>query len=341
MSTVNQILFFGLGSIGQRHLRIAKKLLPKAENYPYRQSKRDLIISDDLTVRPGELANTYGIRELNNQRQALALDPDLVFITNPSSMHLDLALHWMKRGVHMLIEKPLGDDVRKAKKLLGLAKRRESVVYVGYQMQFHPLFIKARKLIREGKLGKLCSGYISVGEYIPTQHGYENYADTYLAKKSLGGGVALSQSHEIYALILLFGTPKQVFAAGGKKSRLNIDVEDTVDALCTYKDFSIQLHMDYLQYQKERFYKFIGDKGTLKLDLIENSLIFIPTSGQIQKTSLPALERTKLFTTEQQTMLNSIRQRDFRNQNLKTAYEVLRIVDAIKKSINSQRIIKL
>ena len=72
---------------------------------------------------------------------------------------------------------------------------------------------------------------IEVGEYLPGWHTYEDYRQMYASRADLGGGVILSQIHELDYLYWLFGLPKRVFALGGHLTRLEVDVEDIASIL--------------------------------------------------------------------------------------------------------------
>lgn len=338
---VKKILFFGLGAIGQRHLRIIKSLVPKAEIFAFRKRGRELIIRDDLTAVKGNLARYYDFKPISRLKDAVKLRPNLVFVTNPSSLHLSTAREFMRDGVHLLIEKPLGHNLREAEKFLQESRRTKNAILVGYQLHYHPLFREVKKLLQTKIIGKLCSVNIAVGYYAPIFHRYESYRDSYLARKDQGGGVILTQSHEINSIIELFGVPKSLFALGGKKSTLQIDVEDTVDVLCDYKDFNLTLHMDYLQYEPQRSYKFIGDKAAIDLDLTANSLTIVKTSGKTKKKVLRNFQRNQMYRAQQKDLLRQIEKRNFDRTNLENAVAVLEFAAAIKKSIRDRKAVAL
>ena len=51
--------------------------------------------------------------------------------------------------------------------------------------------------------------------YLPDWHPYENYKESYAAKKELGGGVVLTSIHELDYLYWLFGKINDVFSISG------------------------------------------------------------------------------------------------------------------------------
>ena len=158
--------------------------------------------------------------------QALASRPDVVFITNPSSLHVPVALEAARQGCHLFIEKPLSHSLAQVSELVALCDEQQLVTCVAYQLRYHPGFVRLRELLRAGALGELLSVRAEVGEYLPGFHPYEDYRRMYASKSALGGGVTLSQIHEIDYLCALFGAPRRVFSMGGHVSSLEIDVDD-------------------------------------------------------------------------------------------------------------------
>ena len=73
--------------------------------------------------------------------------------------------------------------------------------------------------------------YRIVYEYLPGWHPYEDYRQSYAARRELGGGVVSTQIHELDYVHWLFGLPGRVFAVGGTLGSLDVDVEDTASAL--------------------------------------------------------------------------------------------------------------
>ena len=97
---------------------------------------------------------------------------------------------------------------------------------VAYQLRYHPGFVRTRELLASAAIGKVLSVRAEVGEYLPGFHPYEDYRRMYAAQSALGGGVTLSQIHEIDYLCALFGAPRRVFSMGGHVSSLEVDVDD-------------------------------------------------------------------------------------------------------------------
>ena len=91
---INRILIVGLGSIGKRHLRLARELLPQAEIGVLRH-KVDSIVPEGADFIFAKMS------------EALIFSPDLAIIASPATFHLSAAIQLAEAGVHLLIEKPL------------------------------------------------------------------------------------------------------------------------------------------------------------------------------------------------------------------------------------------
>ena len=85
-----KVLFAGLGSIGQRHLRNLRALMGQdVEVLAYRSRGQSAVLNPDMTVqRNAVLETTYGVRSFTNLDDALSERPDAVFVTNPNTLHL-------------------------------------------------------------------------------------------------------------------------------------------------------------------------------------------------------------------------------------------------------------
>ena len=87
---------------------------------------------------------------------------------------------------------------------------------MGNQFRFHPCIKKIHQLVKQKKIGKIISVQVENGSYLPDWHPYEDHAISYASKKKLGGGVVLTQIHDIDYLYWIFGNPKSVFSVTGK-----------------------------------------------------------------------------------------------------------------------------
>ena len=92
MKNIN-CLFIGLGSIGQRHLRNLKKILNnKIKFYAFRKTRHVPLINQKGQKVKGSIEKKFNIEIIKKLNFAYKKNIDLVFITNPSSMHIHTIL---------------------------------------------------------------------------------------------------------------------------------------------------------------------------------------------------------------------------------------------------------
>tara|TARA_B110000483_G_C18197102_1_gene543491 strand:+ start:1583 stop:2596 length:1014 start_codon:yes stop_codon:yes gene_type:complete len=267
-------LFVGLGSIGQRHIRNLRKILGKKINfYAFRQIKNVPLINKNGKKIKGSIEERYNIKLINKLDRIFRVNVDLVFITNPSSLHIKTVLRLKNlKNSYIFIEKPLDSNLKKIKELKYFLKKNNNKVFVGFNLKLHPGYLKLKDIINKNKtLGKLNYSIFKYGENLKNFHKYEDYRASYASKRSLGGGVCLTSIHEIDMMLDLFTHSKIINHHSDNISNLKIDAEDF--SVSTYRNFFLNnkvlsiIILDFFQANTERYIKLIFEKGEIYLDL--------------------------------------------------------------------------
>lgn len=341
-------LFVGLGSIGQRHLRNLKDLKPDIDVMAVRRTRTVPVLDySNNVVHGATLASHYGIDEYDSLDEALSKKPTVVFITNPSSMHIEVARKAIVAGAYIFIEKPISHSWEGINELLAMeqsigAKR----IVVGYQYRFHPAMKLIKSLLTEDRIGTLISARLINGEYMPGWHPYEDYKASYASRKSLGGGALLTQIHDFDYALWFFGLPKQLFAVGGHLSSLEIDVEDSVQILMSCdsggKSLPVTIALDYLQSPATRSFSIVGELGTIECNLISS---VITVSDRVKNTikvhEFPNLERNDIFKDEMDNFLGFVEGNSTPCVDLKMASESLQMALAAHNSMANGKAVSL
>ena len=340
---VKRCLFVGLGGIGQRHLRNLRALRgADVEVHAYRVRRERQVVDDALQVVPGEdVEAKYDVAVHGELDAALARKPDIVFVTNPSSLHVDVTRRALAAGAHVLVEKPLSHSLTGVADLVRESHARRLVGYVAYQLRFHPGFVRTAAIVSQGLVGRPLFAEAAVGEHLPSFHPYEDYRRMYASRRDLGGGVTLSQIHEIDLLIALLGRPERVFSLGGKLSSLEVDVDDVSSSLLEFRGaegrvLPVRLHQDFVQRPGERRFVLVGDAGKLEWSLSGRSLRRWSADGDLCETHDYAdLPRNQLFEAELSHFLGCVERGDAPNVSLSSGAESLAVALAILESQQS------
>ena len=86
--------------------------------------------------------------------KALSQKPDVAFICNVTSNHVNTAIECAKKKCHLFIEKPISNKKKNISKLKKIVIKNNLFFFVGYMLRFHPLIKKIKKLINEKKKQK-------------------------------------------------------------------------------------------------------------------------------------------------------------------------------------------
>ncbi len=254
---INRVLIVGLGSIGKRHLRIARELLPNA----------------DIRVLRHQTTNEvpdYSNGCFSSIEEAITFTPQIAVIASPAPFHIATAQALAETGVHLLIEKPLSDTLIGVKQLLETCKKQGVVLLTGYNLRFLPSLRRYRDLLGEGVVGKILSVRCEIGQYLPSWRPDSDYRQGVSAKHELGGGVLLELSHELDYLRWIFGEVDWVKATLSRQSSLEINVEDTahltlgfLPALDGYQLIGV-VNLDFIRHDTTRLCTAIGETGSLR-----------------------------------------------------------------------------
>ncbi|MBG0777076.1 MAG: Gfo/Idh/MocA family oxidoreductase [Desulfovibrionaceae bacterium] len=80
---------------------------------------------------------------------------DGVVIAAPAEAHFSLAREALLAGKDVLVEKPLALERAQGEELVRIAKKDGRVLMVGHLLQYHPVFVRLKELVREGELGRI------------------------------------------------------------------------------------------------------------------------------------------------------------------------------------------
>jgi predicted dehydrogenase len=95
----------------------------------------------------------------------LQLGVDAVTIAAPTHLHRDLAVACASRGVHMMVEKPIGSTVEEGREIVAAARRAGVTLMVGHVERFNPAVIAIKEAIRGEDI--LSIGITRVGPFPP------------------------------------------------------------------------------------------------------------------------------------------------------------------------------
>ena len=289
-----KILICGLGSIGKRH----------ANNLLYLKKKNLIFFRErNFDLNDKNLKKKKSFKSLT---KALNENPDIAFICNTTSKHINTAIKCAEKGCHLFIEKPLSNNFKKLRILESIIKKKKIKVMIGYNMRFHPLMIKIKKMLKNKELGSVYNLQTEWSEYLPDWHPWENYKYTYAAQKKMGGGCNLTLSHELDSMYWLFGEIKKV-----KNFKINKYLKGDVD---TSSDFLVEFnnniigysHIDFLGKPHIRKMYISGTKKKVFFNYYKNQIKIVNRSGDIKIIKVK-FKKNDMYLNEIKYFLNCIK----------------------------------
>jgi len=145
----------GVGVMGSNHARVISEL-PEVE-------LAGIVDIDRHQAR--NVSRSLGCRAFENLDALLECGVDAATIAAPTHLHHELAITCIRRGIHVLIEKPIASTAEEGRSLIAAARRAGVTLMVGHVERFNP----AVQAIKETLVGEeiLSIAITRVGPFPP------------------------------------------------------------------------------------------------------------------------------------------------------------------------------
>lgn len=161
-------------------------------------------------------------------------DMDAVIVASPDETHCQYTIQALKKGLHVLCEKPLALNNDEAVKMVQAARESQKGFYVGQVCRFSPAFRKAKEILDSGEIGEV---YCVETQYV---HGcHKNLPTNDWRRQPPRHATACGGVHAIDLMRYFIGDPKEVFAVGNRKCRTDWEVEDCSEAVFKFSNGAI------------------------------------------------------------------------------------------------------
>ena len=212
MPTTPSFVLIGAGGISRAYAQAFTSGLP------YHLSG----IADIRVQAAQELAETVGAKAFDCVDTMIdQIQPTAAIVCTPPSTHPDICIRLMKRGIHVLCEKPLAISTADARRMISAAGVFDVTFTMGSKFRFVHDVQEAKRLIASGILGDI----------ILFENTFAGYVDMSTRWNSIpeisGGGVLIDNgTHSVDILRFLLGSIVDLQVVEGRRIQ-NLAVEDT------------------------------------------------------------------------------------------------------------------
>jgi predicted dehydrogenase len=227
-----------------------------------------LAVCDIIKEKADALASKFDIIPYYDYNEMLSKEHsiDVVVVCTPNGMHAEHSISALKKGFHVLCEKPMALRVDECREMIKFAKLANRHLFIVKQNRFNPPVLAVKKILNEGKLGAIFS--IQLTCFWNRNNDY--YKNSWRGSKNLDGGTLFTQfSHFIDLLYWLIGDVKEAKSFFGNYKHLGIiEFEDSGSvALKFYNGVIGTMNYTVNSYGQnmEGSLTLIGEKGTVKI----------------------------------------------------------------------------
>ena len=328
-----KIAVIGTGLVGSFH----------AETF-FRNPNSELIAVCDIDKeKVNKIANRFKCKAYNEFESLINTEKlDAISIATPEQIRIAPALLAIEKGLKILLEKPLGRNLKDIENLVNKIKNHNKLISVNFILHEDPRYKLMKEKIKNNEIGEIVSCY---ARRRGNRFGIEIYAPwTDLISSTL--------IHDIQMVMSINNSkPERVYAEAVIRECAKFNSHDAVMSLIKFTDGSIASFETSWVLPKNQpefldpALHVVGDKGSI---IIEGSSmgLQIQTDKSYMKPDLsnwPIID-SKVEGCLKRNLDKFIEDCVYDNQpdvDLIKAYEVEKIVFAMKKSIDENRLINL
>jgi predicted dehydrogenase len=282
---------------------------------------------------------------------------ELVVVNTPTYTHFEYAKKSLEAGKHTVVEKAFTATAAEAEELKALALKKGVKLSVFQNRRWDSDFKTVKKIVEEGLLGEIVEATFAYDRF-NAGLSYKVHKET----PSPGSGIVKDLSpHLVDQALFLFGMPQSVFA-DVMITRPNSQVDDYFEILLYYKNFRVRLHSGYFVREPVPSYVVYGRNGSFlktRADVqetrlqagekptkegwsepeSEQGLLHTEVNGKVIKEKVPTLPGN--YYAYYDGVYNAIANNAEMPVTADDGIRVMRVIDAVYKSSNEQRVIVL
>ena len=182
-------------------------------------------------------ARTYDDWKRMAGREARRKDGiEAVAIVTPNHMHAAPAIEFLKRGIHVICDKPLTATMAEAKKLAAAAEKADALFILTHNYTGYPLVRQARAMIARGDLGRIRLVQVEYAQDWLTHEVHNKQAEwrSDPARAGIGGALGDIGTHAYNLAAFVAGMEPEALAADITAFVPGRQLDDNANVLMRY-----------------------------------------------------------------------------------------------------------
>ena len=296
------------------------------------------IASRDLT-KAKSAASQLGIPTAYGSYDELLADQEIEAVYNPlpNNLHVEWTTKAAQAGKHVLCEKPIAMNAEEALTLWNVRNQTGVKIQEAFMVLTHPQWVSTLNLIREGRIGDVCSveGHFSYNNQDPNN--IRNIRETG------GGGLMDIGCYMIFFARLIFGAePKRVVSLIEENTATRTDILTTALLEFPSGHASFTCGTRLTPYQRVQV---IGTKGRLEVQIPVNAppdevcRIFLDDGSSLSGTSIETIEfeLCDQYTIQGDLFSQAIKENHEPILSLEDSIRNMAVVDAVFRSAKTEQ----
>ncbi len=318
-----KIGIIGLGNMGSLHLKVAKTLL---------RDKVDIVAVCDVDRYKLRYAEEYGVQKLyKNYTDMLEKEElDGVIIATPPYAHREQAIYALRKGLYVLLEKPMATNLKDAEEIARYANNR---LMVAFSLRYHGLYNKVKHYL-ETKLGNVVvHWHIALGR-IPSM--------PWISDKELSGGMVTENSiHVLYVFYWYAGKVREVYASLWRLTP-NVTIEDNASIILKHENdaTSILVH-SWSASHRWRKWGIQAEKGTITCEGYLGGEYMISYNKKIIDSGIYEEPIEEMYRRQLEEFIESIMNNRKPLTNEEHGIHIHRVIQAIYESAQKKKLLRI
>ncbi len=314
-------------------------------HHPAYLARKDVEIAAVADVSPARLEAARAVapeaRLYSTWQELLEKETglDFVDVCTPPDAHAEIALAALRRGAHVLCEKPLTTTTAQALQLIEAARAHRRVVFPAHNYKHAPVVKFALEVIRSGRLGKVRAVTLNTFRTTHAKGIAEWRPDWRRDRKTSGGGIAMDHgSHSFYLTFAWLGSlPTHVTAKALTLDR-QWDTEDNLNAVLTFPTGYAHCFLTWTAGVRKVVYSLQGTDGALVIDDDDWELTTGVSSGKprVEKGTIAShwmdASHTQWFDSLFDQFKAAMQSGDFVGRELREAVACVQIIETCYRS---------